>query len=96
MGSSMKKMNIFSHQTKIDDVKTKVTIDGFVIERHKRVTVCGHCAKTTGCYHNIQLCTSAGNWSRIKKKYKWKIMGRYRLIRWVRKQNKEIMVINSR
>lgn len=94
MGSSMTKMNMCwsrtGPDTKRKDSKTKVIIDGFAIDRYKRVTICGQCAKTTGCRHNRHLCTSAGHWSDIKKKYKWKIMGRYRLTMWVWKQNKEI------
>lgn len=84
-------MNIFCKRSPTpvpaNDGKTNVTIDGFAMSRHTRVTICATCAKTTGCKHHHYLCTSAGNWVDTKKKYKWKIMGRYRLTLWLRKQD---------
>lgn len=97
IGSPLKKMNM-RRMSKTDspppvpkyDGKTNVTIDGFAISRNKRITICAQCAKSFGCSHNQYLCTSAGYWSDTKKKYKWKIMGRYRLTRWVRKQDAKL------
>lgn len=94
MGSLLKKMNMGcvkdSHPPVSIYGKTKVTIDGFAIDRNRRVTICAYCTKTSGCKHYDYICTSAGHWSDTKKKYKWKIMGRYRLTLWVRKQNVEL------
>jgi hypothetical protein len=85
IGSSLKKKKYVSEYHN----KTKVTIDGFAMARNNRVNICVRCAKTSGCNHRNRkrICTSAGHWSDIKKKYKWKIMGRYRLTLWVRKHD---------
>lgn len=77
---------------KFNAVKTRVEIDGFDVPRSRRVTVCVQCAKT-GCTnkkHNRHLCTSAGYWYDIKKKYNSKIMGGYRLAMWVHKQDEKL------
>lgn len=64
-----------------------VIIDGFLVSRSRRVTICSHCANTYCTNNNNRICTSAGYWHDLKKKYEWKIMGRRRLIRWIHKQN---------
>tara|TARA_B110000908_G_C9816201_1_gene255140 strand:+ start:97 stop:450 length:354 start_codon:yes stop_codon:yes gene_type:complete len=76
----------------LNDGKTNVTIDGFAIKRNKSITICAICAKTncTDKNHRRQLCTSAGYWVEIKKRYNWKIMGRYRLALWIRKEDARI------
>jgi hypothetical protein len=107
MGSTNRKMNIkhkpMDKAKKISklsppahDYKTLVTIDGFEIARGKRVNICATCAKVGCCSldHRANLCTSAGFWYDTKKKYRWKIMGRYRLTLWVREQDKKIRRID--
>ncbi len=72
---------------------SNVIIDGFTISTNKRVTVCVICAKTI-CFnsnHKKYLCTQAGWWVEIKKKYNRKFFGNYRLILWIRKQNANIL-----
>ena len=71
---------------------TVLIIDGFAIKSNKRVTICAICAKTncTDKNHRRHLCTSAGYWVEVKKKYNWKIMGRYRLALWIRKEDARI------
>jgi hypothetical protein len=89
----LQKKNIMKKITSPNnDGKTKVKIDGFAITRDEKVIICLSCAKTTGCYHinDNYICTRAGYWYDTKKKYKWKIMGTYRLLRWVRKKDKNI------
>lgn len=71
-----------------NDEKTKVMIDGFAIYRNRRVTICSLCARTKGCScdRSRSVCTSAGYWVELKKKYRWKIMGRYRLSLYIQKE----------
>jgi hypothetical protein len=79
------------------NVKTRVKIDGFVIPRYRKVTICTKCVKTA-CVnknHRRYLCTSAGYWYDIKKKYNWKIMGHLRLTMWVHKQDEKLKKILS-
>lgn len=75
-----------------NDPKTKVKIDGFVMSRSRRVTICAQCAKTSCANkkHHRYICTSAGYWYDIKKQYNWKIMGHYRLTMWVHKKEDEL------
>jgi hypothetical protein len=88
MGLSLKK-NIEKNNNDVSGYhgKTKVIIDGFAMARNKKVNICVRCAKTSGCNHYRRICTSAGYWSDTKKRYKWKILGRYRLTLWIRKQD---------
>lgn len=74
------------------NTKNKVLIDGIMINRNRRVTICVKCVKTicNSKKHFRRLCTNAGFWVDIKKKYSQKIMGKYRLSVWVRKNYVEI------
>ena len=50
----------------------------------RKITVCAFCATFVGeckCKKTLAICTSVFHWVYIKKKYKWKILGRKRLIR---------------
>lgn len=70
--------------------KNKVLLDGVMISRNQRVTICATCAKTmcTNKKHDRRLSISAGFWVDMKNKYNYKIMGRYRLCRFIRKNIK--------
>ena len=76
----------------LNNDKSKVVIDGFSIHRNRRVTICATCVKTvcTNKKHVRRLCTSAGYWFDLKKKYNYKIMGHYRLSIWIRKRDVEL------
>lgn len=69
-----------------------VVIDGVSINKNARITICVLCAKTLysntshcKCVRNQRICTSAGYWVKIKKKYMYKVMGHYRLVLYIRK-----------
>ena len=97
--SKPKRKNI---KKQLHNSKTFVKIDGFNISRRKRITVCSMCAKTSNCSHtknnitSTYVCTSAGYWYDTKKKYKWKIMGRYRLVRLLKKNISNTYCINKK
>lgn len=88
MGIKLVKTNMF--KIKIETSKktlkkkskknTTVIIDGVFFKKDSRVNICVECGKISCYKHNHQhLCTSAGNWYDIKKKYKYKVLGNYRL-----------------
>ena len=72
--------------------KTLVKLEGFAIPRGKRVTLCAKCAKISVCYHtkHMYIHTSAGHLYDTKKKYKWKIFGKYRLRQYLVKVYKKV------
>jgi len=78
------------------DSKTTVIVDGFAISSTRRVSICSYCAKSSGCSkkckenHSRYLATSAGHWVSIQNKYKYKVMGRYRLKMYIRKCDEDI------
>jgi hypothetical protein len=85
-----------TRRKKKNDGRTSITIDGFVTYRNSRLSICAKCATTT-CMNpkHRYICTSAGYWFDIKKKYNWKIMGHYRLVLWVRKQDAKLYISNE-
>jgi hypothetical protein len=80
-----------SYTEKKNNEKTIVNIDGFYIYRNNMLSICAKCTKIKCiCNHHpntLRLCTNAGYWYDIKKKYNRKIMGNYRLVLWVRRQD---------
>lgn len=65
---------------------TPVIIDGVFLKKDSRVNICVECGKISCYKHNHQhICTSAGNWYNIKKKYKYKVLGNYRLKLYIKK-----------
>ena len=74
------------------DSKTMVIVDGFTISSTRRVLICSYCAKSSGCAkkcnekHGRYLATSAGYWASIQRKYKYRVMGGYRLKMYIRKE----------
>jgi len=83
-------------KTTKSDSKTTVTVDGFAINSTRRISICSYCAKSSGCSkkcngkHCRYLATSAGHWVSIQRKYKYKVMGGYRLKMYIRKCDKDI------
>lgn len=83
-------------KTTKSDSKTTVTVDGFANNSTRRISICSYCAKSSGCSekcnekHGRYLSTSAGHWVSIQRKYKYKVMGGYRLKMYIRKCDKEI------
>ena len=70
---------------------SKIIIDDFYVKKKSHVNICVICAKTSGCdCQSYHLCTSAEYWFEIKKKYSNKIMGKYRLILYIRKINSNL------
>lgn len=65
---------------------TNVIIDGVLFKKYSRVNICVECGKIL-CYKNNHhyVCTSAGNWYNIKKKYKYKVLGNFRLKLYIKK-----------
>ena len=94
MDSLIQQMDMICTGKPID--KTKVLIDGNLISRYRRITICGVCAKRNGRSHPLstRLVTSAGYLHDMEAKYKYKIMGKYRFKKWLQKQNK--LVLSSR
>lgn len=102
MGSTNEKNNhIFSKYSRCKkntnyDGKTTVIVDGFAINRSRRISICSYCAKSSGCSkkcnekHCRYIATSAGHWVYIKRKYKYKVMGGYRLKMYIRKCDENI------
>lgn len=63
-----------------------VNIGGKEVLSSTKITICAFCAKLVGfcmCEKAFVMCTSAGHWIKVKKEYKWKILGRQRLIRYL-------------
>jgi len=83
----VKTKNIF--KLKVENPKKKkqnVILDGVLFKRDSRVTICVKCGKILCHKHNHPyVCTSAGNWYNIKKKYKYKVFGKYRLKLYIKK-----------
>ena len=85
-----KQINNVSISRRTPNDKIKVSINGNLIHRNKRITLCGVCTKINGCNHDpsIRLCTSAGYFYDMKKKYKYKVFGKYRFKKWVSTETK--------
>ena len=91
---SIKTKNIF--KVKVENTKkkkekdTNVTLDGVSFKRDSRVNICAKCGKLLCYKHNHRyICTSAGNWYNIKKEYKYKVLGKYRLKLYIKKREIE-------
>ena len=55
----------------------------------KRIDICCECFRDySKCPHSncIYISTSKSNWERLKKKYKYKFLGGYRLKRYIKSQ----------
>ncbi len=84
----VKTKNIFKIKKaeKTQKKKERVILDGCSLKKDSRVTICIKCGKLLCHKHNHQyMCTSAQNWYNIKKKYKYKVLGNYRLKLYIRK-----------
>ena len=100
MGIMLVKTNMF--KIKVETVQkkkpkkkqknTNVIIDGVLFKKDSKVTICVECGKIL-CYKHIgdYVCTSAGNWYNIKKKYKYKVLGKYRLKLYIKKCKNRIL-----
>ena len=74
-----------------NDAKTKIIMGGFGIKKHAHVVICTLCAKTTECNcQSYHLCTSSEYWLKIKKKYRYKVMGNYQLVMYLQKIKTEL------
>lgn len=61
----------------------------------KRINICCKCAREYyKCSHwkCRYICTSENNWYILKKKYRYKIFGRYRMKRYIQKQIKHLKI----
>ena len=68
----------------------KVILEGLSLKKNSKVSICVKCGKLLCNKHNHQyMCTSAENWYNIKKKYKYKVLGNYRLKLYIRKRELE-------
>ena len=74
----------------------KKNIPNTTKKRH-RVSICSSCAKVFSCKCKHSKCkqsrylvTSAGNWASIEEKFSHKIMGRFRLLMYIRKVNERL------
>lgn len=82
----VKTKNIFKIKKDEKNTKETVILDGCSLKKDSRVTICIKCGKLLCHKHNHQyMCTSAQNWYNIKKKYKYKVLGNYRLKLYIRK-----------
>lgn len=97
MGNISRKKNIRdgsrkdAMKNKDNDDNTKIMIDGFLVRKTDRISICTSCVKVSGCECKANyLCTSAENWVKIKKKYKYKIFGKYRFNIYIRKKDAEL------
>lgn len=84
----VKTKNIFKIKKteKTQKKEETVILDGCSLKKDSRVTICIKCGKLLCHTHNHQyMCTSAQNWYNIKKKYKYKFLGNYRLKLYIRK-----------
>lgn len=85
-------MGNLSMQKNDHNDKTKIKINGFVMRKSARVSICTSCAKISGCLCNSDcVSTSAEYWLKIKSKYRFKIMGKYRLILYIKRQHRDII-----
>ena len=59
----------------------RIILNDCLVKKNRRILICSLCTKIVNCDHNKKyyLCTSADNWANIKKKYKSKFFGNYRL-----------------
>jgi hypothetical protein len=63
----------------------------YAIKKNARILICIKCASSLYCEcDSFNLCTTYEHWCRVQKKYKYKIMGKYRLIRYLKKFNKKL------
>lgn len=87
--------NLMKNRKKRDKYdKTSVKLDGFVMKRNSRVCICSVCARMQ-CVHRKYLHIMAGDFVDLKKKYRYKIMGRYRMALYIRKTMNKIKEKNK-